>query len=56
LCFGIASEMPVGIQVVGPRFADRSVLRLTKWLELARPFAITWPGPSAAVPAGGNRS
>jgi Asp-tRNA(Asn)/Glu-tRNA(Gln) amidotransferase A subunit family amidase len=56
LCFGMASEMPVGIQVVGPRFADRSVLRLTKWLELARPFAITWPGPSAAVPAGGNRS
>ncbi|MGH3643555.1 MAG: hypothetical protein ACRDUX_31560, partial [Mycobacterium sp.] len=56
LCFGMASGMPVGIQVIGARFADRSVLRLTKWLELARPFAIRWPAPDVAVPSGGNRT
>jgi amidase/aspartyl-tRNA(Asn)/glutamyl-tRNA(Gln) amidotransferase subunit A len=56
LCFGMASGMPVGIQVIGPRFADRSVLRLTKWLERARPFAITWPAPEAAVSSVRNGS
>lgn len=47
VCFGFVSDagaaMPVGIQVIGPRFADRDVLRLTKWLEQARGFEISWP-------------
>ena len=43
LCFGISDGMPVGIQVIGPRFADREVLRLTKWLERDRPVTIAWP-------------
>lgn len=43
LCFGISDAMPVGLQVVGARFADREVLRFTKWLERSRPFTIAWP-------------
>lgn len=54
LCFGMSDGMPVGIQVIGPRFADRRVLRLTKWLERARPFAMTWP--QFTVTAGGSAS
>ncbi|OZD82181.1 hypothetical protein CH273_10250 [Rhodococcus sp. 05-339-2] len=48
LCFGFAGHMPVGIQVVGPRFADQAVLRLTKWLEGARGFEMNWPTAVAA--------
>ncbi|BBY50564.1 amidase [Mycolicibacterium arabiense] len=54
LCFGFSDGMPVGIQVVGPRFADTEVLRLTKWLEGRRPVAMAWPEPVAAQPPGGN--
>ncbi|MDI9927459.1 amidase [Rhodococcus sp. IEGM 1341] len=43
LCFGFSGPMPVGIQVVGPRFADQAVLRLTKWLEGAREIEMNWP-------------
>ncbi|MBU8811531.1 amidase [Mycolicibacterium goodii] len=43
VCFGMSGGMPVGIQVVGPRFADRRVLALTKWLEAVRPLDMTWP-------------
>ncbi|OZE79545.1 hypothetical protein CH304_18520 [Rhodococcus sp. 15-649-1-2] len=43
ICFGFAGHMPVGIQVIGPRFADQSVLRLTKWLEGAREIEMNWP-------------
>lgn len=43
VCFGFVDGMPVGIQVIGPRFADRDVLRLTKWLEGARGFDMSWP-------------
>ncbi|GAB7066674.1 amidase [Mycobacterium hodleri] len=53
LCFGFGDGMPVGIQVIGPRFADADVLRLTKWLEAARPVTVTWPSP-AAVHQGGQ--
>ncbi|AKS33027.1 amidase [Mycolicibacterium goodii] len=52
VCFGMSDGMPVGIQVIGPRFADRAVLRLTKWLEGARPFELTWP--QATVNAAGG--
>lgn len=53
LCYGMSDGMPVGIQVIGPRFADRPVLRLTKWLEITRPVTLSWPAPTAAVPTGG---
>lgn len=43
VCFGFSGGMPVGVQVIGPRFADRDVLRLTKWLEGARSFDMKWP-------------
>jgi amidase len=48
LCFGFSEHMPVGIQVVGPRFADQAVLRLTKWLEGAREIEMNWPTAVAA--------
>ncbi|MET0899341.1 MAG: amidase [Mycobacterium sp.] len=43
VCFGFSGGMPIGVQVIGPRFADREVLRLTKWLEGARSFDMKWP-------------
>lgn len=49
LCFGFStplgtnSGMPIGIQVVGPRFAHQAVLRLTRWLETQREIAMDWP-------------
>lgn len=52
LCFGRADGMPIGIQVIGPRFADREVLRLTKWLEGRRPFTLDWPVPAAQTAGG----
>ena len=48
LCFGFSEHMPVGIQVVGPRFADQAVLRLTKWLEGTREIEMNWPTAVAA--------
>jgi amidase/aspartyl-tRNA(Asn)/glutamyl-tRNA(Gln) amidotransferase subunit A len=53
LCFGFSDGMPVGIQVIGPRFADQQVLRLTKWLESRRPVPVSWPEPAAALRTGG---
>ena len=35
--------LPVGIQIVGPRFSDRAVLALARALESARPWATTHP-------------
>jgi amidase/aspartyl-tRNA(Asn)/glutamyl-tRNA(Gln) amidotransferase subunit A len=40
--------------VIGQRFADREVLRLTKWLERRRPFQMVWPEFVIAVGAGGS--
>jgi amidase/aspartyl-tRNA(Asn)/glutamyl-tRNA(Gln) amidotransferase subunit A len=54
LCFGFSDGMPVGIQVIGPRFADPQVLQLTKWLEGRRPVTIAWPEPAAALRTGGS--
>ncbi|WP_206510420.1 amidase [Rhodococcus sp. BGS-1C] len=48
LCFGFSEHMPVGIQVAGPRFADQTVLRLTKWLEGTREIEMNWPTAVAA--------
>jgi amidase/aspartyl-tRNA(Asn)/glutamyl-tRNA(Gln) amidotransferase subunit A len=54
LCFGMRGGLPVGIQVVGQRFADREVLRLTKWLERHRPFPMVWPEFVNVAHAGGS--
>lgn len=54
LCFGFIDGMPIGIQVIGPRFADPQVLQLTKWLEGRRPVTIVWPEPAAALRTGGS--
>lgn len=43
VCFGLAQSLPVGVQVVGPRFGDRLVLAVTQWLETHRGFTPDWP-------------
>ena len=54
LCFGFGtpletnSGIPIGIQVVGQRFAEQAVLRVTKWLETQREIAVDWPVDVAA--------
>ncbi len=40
-----ASGLPIGLQIVGPRFADLAVLRLGAFYERARGFAMSWPSP-----------
>ena len=42
---GLAGGLPVGIQIVGPRFADALVLRTGHALERA----LAWPGWSPAA-------
>ncbi|MGY1690910.1 amidase [Geodermatophilus sp. SYSU D01105] len=53
LCFGMAEGHPVGVQVVGRRFADRRVLAVTRRLEAHRGFTPDWPlvPRASAVPA-----
>ncbi|GAA1279134.1 amidase [Pseudonocardia aurantiaca] len=43
LCFGMSGGRPVGVQVVGRRFADQRVLAVTRWLEEHRGFEPDWP-------------
>lgn len=38
-----SKRLPVGIQIVGPRFSDRAVLALARALESVRPWAATHP-------------
>ena len=37
------SGLPVGLQIVGRRFAEKTVLRASACLEAARPRADRWP-------------
>jgi aspartyl-tRNA(Asn)/glutamyl-tRNA(Gln) amidotransferase subunit A len=37
--------LPIGIQIIGRRFDDLGVLRLSAWLEKARPKQKAWPEP-----------
>ena len=39
-----AGGLPVGLQIVGPRFADLRVLQASAVLESMRPWAQHWPG------------
>lgn len=42
------SGMPIGMQIVGPRFADQFVLRLSKAFEIMSGGVPRWPEPPAA--------
>ena len=44
-CGAANSGMPIGLQIVGPRFADLAVLRLGAFFEGARPAMPAWPRP-----------
>lgn len=35
--------LPVGLQIVGRRFAEKTVLRASACFEAARPWADRWP-------------
>ena len=37
------SGLPVGLQIVGRRFAEKTVLRASACFEAARPWADRWP-------------
>jgi len=37
------SDLPVGLQIVGRRFAEKTVLRASACFEAARPWADRWP-------------
>jgi len=37
--------LPIGVQVIGRRFDDLGVLRLSAWLEKVRPKQRDWPNP-----------
>lgn len=39
--------LPIGLQIVGPRFDDLGVLRLAKWFEDAVGPVTEWPAPPA---------
>lgn len=41
---GFSGGMPVGLQIIGPRFADLQVLKAARFVEGARPEAMVWPG------------
>lgn len=43
VAFGMAESLPVSVQVMGKRFDDEKVIRLSGWLEAHRPVEIVWP-------------
>ena len=43
VCLGMEDGMPVGVQLIGRRFADRDVLAAAAWLEARRGFSPEWP-------------
>jgi aspartyl-tRNA(Asn)/glutamyl-tRNA(Gln) amidotransferase subunit A len=40
-----AEGLPLGVQVIGQRFDDQGVLRLSRAIELLRPAQRPWPNP-----------
>ncbi len=42
---GFAGGMPIGLQIVAPRFSDLLALRAARFVEIARPDAMMWPQP-----------
>jgi aspartyl-tRNA(Asn)/glutamyl-tRNA(Gln) amidotransferase subunit A len=47
-CGFLRSGMPIGLQIVGPRFGDIAVLKLSKAFEQWMGRVATWPEPPAA--------
>ena len=43
LCFGMQDGMPIGVQLVAPRFGDNLALEIAGWLEKQRSFHMDWP-------------
>lgn len=43
LCYGLHEGHPIGVQIIGQRFADYRIMRLTRWLEQNRPFHLSFP-------------
>ena len=44
--------LPIGVQVIGQRFDDLGVLRLSRALEVLRPEQAAWPEPETARQGG----
>jgi aspartyl-tRNA(Asn)/glutamyl-tRNA(Gln) amidotransferase subunit A len=44
--------LPIGLQIVGPRFADLSVLRVAKFYEQLRGPVTNWPQPKVKASLG----
>jgi len=44
-CGFARSGAPIGVQIVGPRFADQAVMRLARWYEDLRGPITNWPTP-----------
>jgi aspartyl-tRNA(Asn)/glutamyl-tRNA(Gln) amidotransferase subunit A len=45
-CGFTRSGLPIGLQIVGPRFEDLTVLRIAKFYESLRGKIATWPPPA----------
>jgi aspartyl-tRNA(Asn)/glutamyl-tRNA(Gln) amidotransferase subunit A len=45
------SGLPIGLQIVGPRFADLTVMRIAKLYEDWRGAVTNWPRPKVTAPA-----
>lgn len=43
--FSAKEMLPIGVQVIGRRFDDLGVLRVSRFLEQARPAQRAWPAP-----------
>ncbi len=48
-CGFAANGMPIGLQIVGPRFADLAVLRMSRFVETRRGAMRPWPAPAMAA-------
>ncbi|WP_427026337.1 amidase (plasmid) [Aureimonas ureilytica] len=48
-CGFAANGMPIGLQIVGPRFADMTVLRMSRFVETRRGAMRPWPAPATAA-------
>jgi aspartyl-tRNA(Asn)/glutamyl-tRNA(Gln) amidotransferase subunit A len=48
---GFAHGLPVGLQIVGPRFSDALVLQVARAVEQLQPWPLVapWPPPSARL-------
>jgi aspartyl-tRNA(Asn)/glutamyl-tRNA(Gln) amidotransferase subunit A len=44
-CGYTSGGLPIGLQILGRRFDDLGVLRLSRWYERARPAQRPWPTP-----------